>query len=43
MRELEGALRRVIANAHFTGKPITLEFVHEALRDLLALQDKLVT
>ncbi len=43
VRELEGALRRVIANAHFTGKPITLDFVHEALRDLLALQDKLVT
>ena len=43
VRELEGALRRVIANAHFTGKAITLDFVHEALRDLLALQDKLVT
>jgi chromosomal replication initiator protein len=43
VRELEGALRRVIANAHFTGKLITIEFVHEALRDLLALQDKLVT
>lgn len=43
VRELEGALRRVIANAHFTGKPITIEFVHESLRDLLALQDKLVT
>ena len=43
VRELEGALRRVIANAHFTGKPITIEFVSEALRDLLALQDKLVT
>ncbi|WP_419419726.1 chromosomal replication initiator protein DnaA [Legionella sp. D16C41] len=43
VRELEGALRRVIANAHFTGKPITIDFVHEALRDLLALQDKLVT
>ena len=43
VRELEGALRRVIANAHFTGKSITIEFVHEALRDLLALQDKLVT
>ncbi|ARG98957.1 chromosomal replication initiator protein DnaA [Legionella micdadei] len=43
VRELEGALRRVIANAHFTGKPITIDFVQEALRDLLALQDKLVT
>lgn len=43
VRELEGALRRVIANAHFTGKEITVEFVHEALKDLLALQDKLVT
>lgn len=43
VRELEGALRRVTANAHFTGKPITIEFIQEALRDLLALQDKLVT
>ena len=43
VRELEGALRRVIANSHFTGKAISLEFAQEALRDLLALQDKLVT
>jgi chromosomal replication initiator protein len=43
VRELEGALRRVIANARFTGHPITLDFAKEALRDLLALQDKLVT
>ncbi len=43
VRELEGALKRIIANAHFTGKAITLDFVKEALRDLLALQDKLIT
>lgn len=43
VRELEGALKRVIANAHFTGKDITIDFVREALKDLIALQDKLVT
>lgn len=43
VRELEGALKRIIANAHFTGKAITLDFVKDALRDLLALQDKLIT
>ena len=43
IREIEGALRRVIANSQFTGRPITLDFAKEALRDLLALQDKLVT
>lgn len=43
VRELEGALNRVIANANFTGCAITIDFVREALRDLLALQEKLVT
>ncbi len=43
IRELEGALRRVIANAQFTGSAITLDFAKDALHDLLALQDKLIT
>jgi chromosomal replication initiator protein len=43
VRELEGALKRMIATSEFTGHAITLEFTKEALRDLLALQDKLVT
>jgi len=43
VRELEGALNRITANANFTGRPITIDFVRESLRDLLALQDKLVT
>ena len=43
VRELEGALKRVNANAYFTGKPVTLELVKEALKDLLSLQDKLVS
>jgi len=43
IRELEGALRRVAANAKFTGRSITMDFAKEALKDLLALQDKLVT
>ncbi len=43
VRELEGALKRVIANAHFTGQPITLDFTREALKDLLAVQAKLVS
>ncbi|HVV67640.1 MAG TPA: chromosomal replication initiator protein DnaA [Gammaproteobacteria bacterium] len=43
VRELEGALKRVIANSHFTGEPITLDFTREALKDLLAVQAKLVS
>lgn len=43
VRELEGALKRVIANAHFTGQEITLDFTRTALKDLLAVQARLVT
>jgi chromosomal replication initiator protein len=43
VRELEGALKRVIANAHFTGSEITPDFIKESLKDLLALQDKQVS
>ncbi len=43
VRELEGALRRVVASSHFTHRPISLDLAREALKDLLALQDKLVT
>jgi len=43
VRELEGALKRVIANAHFTGRSIDVGLVRESLKDLLALQDKQVS
>jgi len=43
VRELEGALKRVIASAHFTGSPINVDLIRESLKDLLAIQDRLVT
>lgn len=43
VRELEGALKRVIAHANFKGEAINVELIKEALRDLFAVQDKLVT
>jgi chromosomal replication initiator protein len=42
VRELEGALKKVIADSHFRGQPITTEFIRESLRDLFAVQDKQV-
>ncbi len=43
VRELEGALKLVIANAHFTGQDINPAFIRESLKDLLALHDKQVS
>lgn len=43
VRDLEGALRRLVANSQFTGSAINLDFAREALRDMLAAQDKMVT
>jgi chromosomal replication initiator protein len=43
IRELEGALRRVIANAQFTGDDISIDFARHALRDMIAAQDKVVS
>ncbi len=42
VRELEGALRRLVANSQFTGVPINLPFAKDALRDMLAAQDRQV-
>ena len=43
VRELEGALKRVIASAHFMGRKIDIDLIRESLKDLLALQDKQVS
>ncbi|MEJ2317413.1 MAG: chromosomal replication initiator protein DnaA [Gammaproteobacteria bacterium] len=43
IRELEGALRRVVANAEFTGQVISVDFAKEALRDMISAQDKMVS
>ncbi|HMM74535.1 MAG TPA: chromosomal replication initiator protein DnaA [Gammaproteobacteria bacterium] len=44
VRELEGALHRVVAKSNFAAeRDITLDFAREALKDLLALQDKMVS
>ncbi|MBV1775596.1 chromosomal replication initiator protein DnaA [Burkholderiaceae bacterium DAT-1] len=43
VRELEGALKRVLAYSRFTGQQITLELTKEALKDILAAGNKLIT
>ena len=43
VRELEGALKRVIASAHFMGRAIDIDLIRESLKDLLALQDKQIS
>ncbi len=43
VRDLEGAFRRVVASAAFTGRPIDMNLASEALKDLLAFQERLVT
>lgn len=43
VRELEGALKRVIAFSRFHEKPLTLELVKEALRDLIASTSRIVS
>lgn len=43
IRELEGALRRINANATFTGQAVTIDFAREALRDMIDAQARMVT
>lgn len=43
IRELEGALKRVLASRKFTGKIVTLDFVQDALKDVLAVEAKQVS
>lgn len=42
VRDLEGALNRVIADSRFKGQAISVELVRESLKDLFAVQDKQV-
>ena len=43
VRDLEGALNTLFANARFTGRAITEPFTREVLRDLLTVHDRLIT
>jgi chromosomal replication initiator protein len=43
VRELEGALRKILAYSRFHGKDITIEIVKEALKDLLSVQNRQIS
>ncbi len=43
VRDLEGALQRVMAFSRFTNQPLSIDMAQDALKDLLALHQKLVT
>jgi len=43
VRELEGALNRLVAHANLFGRPVTLETTHEVLHDILKAHDRRVT
>ena len=43
VRELEGALKRVVANSNFTGREITVDLIKDSLKDLLAIQARQVS
>ncbi len=43
VRELEGALHRIIASARFTGRPVNTDLIKEALQDLMVFQEKKIT
>jgi chromosomal replication initiator protein len=43
VRELEGALRKILAYSRFHGKDITIDVVKEALKDLLSVQNRQIS
>ena len=43
VRELEGALKRILAYSRFSGLPISIDLCRDALKDLLALQNRQIS